>query len=74
VKVSSRKRLIIIGGFAGAALGATAGWALGKSMDAPQTAGRGKQLSLTASAPDLVKFGMSVLALVRQASTLIKTG
>ena len=71
--MSSRKRLIIIGGLAGAALGATAGWALGKPMDSPRIAGRGRHLSLTASAPDLVKFGMAVLALVRQASALVKT-
>lgn len=72
--MTSRNTAIIIGGAVGAVLGATAAWVYtqaqqGKLTDNAQAAG---QLRLRAGAPDYVKVGISLFALLRQITDLLK--
>jgi len=72
--VSNRNLAIIIGGSVGAALGATAAWFYMKAQEdklAPQLAD-GRQLRLQAGAPEYVKIGITILALMKQVTDLFK--
>jgi hypothetical protein len=72
--VSNRNLAIIIGGSVGAALGATAAWFYLKTQEdklAPQLAD-GRQLRLQAGAPEYVKIGITILALMKQVTDLFK--
>ncbi len=72
--MSNRNLAIIIGGSVGAALGATAAWFYVKAQEdklAPQLA-EGRQLRLEAGAPEYVKIGITILALMKQVTDLFK--
>lgn len=72
--MSARNRFIIIGALVGAVLGATAAWAYGKAQEGklPAASQTGPQLRLRAGAPEYVKIGMALFALVRQVVDLFK--
>jgi len=72
--VSNRNLAIIIGGSVGAALGATAAWFYVKAQEdklAPELA-EGRQLRLQAGASEYVKIGVTILALMKQVTDLLK--
>jgi hypothetical protein len=73
-EVSDRNKAIIIGGLVGAALGITAAWAYAKVQEeklAPQLAD-GRELRLQAGAPEYVRIGIALLALIRLVTELFK--
>jgi hypothetical protein len=72
--VSPRNTAIIIGGLVGAALGATAAWAYTKAQEDKLAThlAAGGQLRLQAGAPEYVKIGITLLALLRQVTDLFK--
>ncbi|OIO92754.1 MAG: hypothetical protein AUK03_09375 [Anaerolineae bacterium CG2_30_64_16] len=74
MNVSSRNKLIIVGGLIGAAIGAIAAWAYSQNQDDKRLDSQHKAgaLRLKAGAPEYVKIGMAVLALVRQVAELFK--
>jgi len=74
VNVSSRNKLVIIGGLIGAVIGAAAAWAYSQNQDFKRLDSQDKAgaLHLKAGAPEYVKIGMSVLTLVRQIVDLLK--
>ncbi|PKO21742.1 MAG: hypothetical protein CVU38_12965 [Chloroflexi bacterium HGW-Chloroflexi-1] len=74
MNVSSRNKLIVVGGLIGAAIGATAAWAYTQNQDYKRLESNrmGGALRLQAGAPEYVKIGMSVLTLVRQVVDLFK--
>ena len=72
--MSNRNLAIIIGGSVGAALGATGAWFYMKTQEdklAPQLTD-GRQLRLQAGAPEYVKIGVTILALMKQVTDLFK--
>lgn len=72
--MSNRNLAIIIGGSVGAALGATAAWFYVKAQEdklAPELA-EGRQLRLQAGASEYVKIGVTILALMKQVTDLLK--
>ena len=72
--MSSRSKMIVIGGLIGAALGATAAWAYSQNRDYQRLEGNqmAGHLRLQAGMPDYVKIGMSLMSLVRQVVDLFK--
>ena len=71
--MSARNRFILIGALVGAVIGATGAWAYAQAKQGKLPAGpTGAQLRLQAGAPEFVKVGMMVLALVRQVADLLK--
>jgi hypothetical protein len=73
-QVSNRKKAILIGGLVGAALGITAAWAYAKVQEeklTPQLAD-GRELRLQAGAPEYVRIGIALLALIRLVTELFK--
>jgi hypothetical protein len=72
--VSARNRFIVIGALAGAVLGATAAWAYTKAQEGklPAAGQAGRTLRLQAGAPEYVKIGVALIALVRQVVDLFK--
>jgi hypothetical protein len=72
--VSNRNLAIIIGGSVGAALGATAAWFYVNAQEdklAPELA-EAHRLRLQAGAPEYVKIGITILALMKQVTDLFK--
>ena len=74
MKSSSRITAIIIGALAGATLGGAAAWAYAKAQEEknPDRLATGLQYRYEAGAPEFVKIGLAVLALVRQVTELFK--
>lgn len=74
--MSSRNKAIIIGGVTGAVLGAVAAWAYVQAQESKTPAGASQpgQLRLQAGASDYVKVGVSLFALLRQITDLLKQG
>jgi hypothetical protein len=70
--MSQKSKAMALGGLVGAVIGATAAWAYVRSQEG-QTAADGKtMLRLQAGAPEYVKIGVALLALVRQVVDLLK--
>lgn len=74
MKSSSRTTAIIIGAIVGAALGGAAAWAYAKAQEnkVPDRLTSGVQYRYEAGAPEFVKIGLAVLALVWQVTDLFK--
>ncbi len=72
--MSYRNKVILIGGLAGAALGAAAAWAYAQAQanKLPSRAGTGAELRLQAGASEYVKIATAVLAVIRQLADLFK--